>query len=221
MSLYLTNSKRFGWGPGLATLNPKKTELLRRFAIGRILDVGCGSGIYSNYLAQNNHPVVGLDGEMEFVQSDRLKYPKVKFVKASAEKLPFSAGDFDTVILFDILEHLDDKKLLQEALRVGRRLIISVPLANQTILTEYGLSHAHYLDQTHRRVYTLNTLKRLFNKVKIIYLRPALPLSLSGLLINQLSRGFILRRTILKILLKPFLPEPPLYSTIFAVVEKS
>lgn len=220
MSLYQKNGQNFGWGPGVATLNPKKAALLKKYAVGKVLDVACGSGIYSNYLSELGHDVVGVDSEVEFVRKAKKNYQGLDMRVASAEKLPFGENSFETVVLFDILEHVDDVKVLKEALRVGKRVIISVPRENQDVLRAYGLSHAHYLDRTHLRTYTLETLKKLVKKQKILLLEEGLPLSISGLLIKQLSGGNWWKMLGLKMILKPFLPEPQIYSTILGVIEK-
>ena len=219
---YKINGQKFGWGPGVATLNTEKADLLKRFALGKCLDIGFGSGIYTEHLQKLGHPVVGVDNENLFVQEAKAKYKKIKFVKASALNLPFKNLEFNTAIAFDILEHLDDKPTLKEILRVAKRVIISIPLKNQRILEQYGLSHAHYLDKTHLRIYTLKKIKSLAKSLnlKIVYLEKSLPLSISGLLVERLTNQNRVLKFILKLLLKPFLPEPPLYSTIFAVIER-
>lgn len=221
-SSYLLNGKRFGWGPGEISINPDKARLLKNYAIGKCLDVGFGSGIYSNFLQEMGHQVVGVDNQKDFVRFASKKYPNISFVLSAAEKLPFKDKEFDTIIAFDILEHLDDKKVVEEIFRVADRLIFSVPHTNQKILLRYGLSHAHYLDQTHLRTYTIKTARKLFSSkfLKNIFLKKSLPLSISGLLIERLSNGKPLKKLLLKLLLKPFLPEPAIYSTIFGVIEK-
>lgn len=223
MNEYQKNGQEFGWGPGVAKLNPEKAKLLKEFAVGKILDVACGSGIYTNYLSKIGHSVIGLDNQPEFIKKAKAKYPSVNFRVGDGLGLPFPNNSFDTVVLFDILEHLDGQKLIKEALRVGNRLIISVPHQNQPILLQYGLSHAHYLDTTHQRVYTSDSLTKLLKKfdLKIIYLEPSLPISLSGILVNRLANDNILKKVLLKTILKPFLPEPPIYSTLFAIAQRS
>ncbi len=219
MSYYTQNADSHGWGPAVAKLNPEKTKLLDQFAIGKILDIGCGSGIYAHYLATKGHQVVAIDNQPEFIQQVKVKFPQVNFQQASALKLPFKHQTFDTAILFDVLEHLDDLKTLQEASRVAKRVIISVPRANQAFLTQWSLAHHHYLDRTHLRAYTPNSLRKLLVNVslKIIYLREALPISLYGVVVDHLARGSSLKKLLLKLLLKPFTPEKHLYFTIFAV----
>lgn len=222
MNSYLLNGQRFGWGPQVATLNPDKASLLKRFAIKNCLDIGFGSGIYSKYLSDLGHKVSGIDNQKKFVSEASKKYPDIPFLYGVAYKLPFNKNTFETAITFDILEHLDDVKALKEISRVAKRIIFSVPLENQAVLLRYGLSHSHYLDNTHLRVYSLIKLRKLFSSLsyKVIYLEPSLPLSISGLLIERLARENKILKIFLKIVLKPFLPEPPLYSTIFGVIEK-
>lgn len=218
---YLANSRRFKWGPKEITLNPEKSSLLKRFAKGKCLDVGFGSGIYTNLLYELGHKTTGVDAQRYFVKKASKKYPKLNFVQAFANNLPFEDGQFDTVVVFDLLEHLDDKKTIDELFRVGKRVIFSVPLRNQRVLTQHGLAHAHHLDRTHLRTYLISSLKKLFprSKYKTLLLKKSLPISISGFLINRLSGGSLVSRIILKILLKPFLPEKPIFSTIFGVVE--
>jgi SAM-dependent methyltransferase len=219
---YLINSKRFGWGPREAALNPDKVKLLKKYAHGKCLDVGSGSGVYTNFLHTIGLNATGIDNEKEFVLAARKKFKQVIFTKGDAYKLPYKNNQFDTVIAFDILEHLDDTRALNEFFRVAKRIIFSVPHKNQKIIERYGLSYSHYLDDTHKRVYDLKILKEISkkNNYEIIILNNSLPISVSGLLIERLSGDSLLKKYLLKIILKPFLPEPPLHSTIFGVFEK-
>ena len=222
MSYYTRNANFHGWGPEVVQLNPKKTQLLDQFAIGKILDIGCGSGIYAHYLQQKGYQVTAIDQQKQFIQQAQKKYKQVIFQQASALKLPFKNQSFDTAILFDILEHVDDVKVLQETTRVAKRVIISVPCTNQSFLTRWSLAHHHYIDKTHLREYTITSLKKLFHQVSLkpLYLQEALPISIYGLAVSHLSGDKPLKKFILKLILKPFTPEKPLYSTIFAVGEK-
>ncbi len=222
MSYYTQNANFHGWGPDSAQLNLEKLSLLDKFAQGKIIDIGTGSGIYANYLAQRGHQVTAIDQEKEFINQAKAKFPQINFKQASALNLPFKDQTFDTAILFDILEHLDDFQALQEATRVAKRVIISVPRTNQTFLTKWSLAHHHYLDRTHLRTYTLDSLNNLLAQASLqsIYLQEALPISLRGATIDYLCSGNKLKKVLLKVLLKPFSDPQPIYSTIFAVVDK-
>ena len=219
MSDYIKNGKDFHWGPRVTKLNPEKALLLKKYAVGKCLDIGFGSGVYTKYLKTLGHEVVGVDNESEFVRQAKKTYPGIKFIHGSVSKLPFQENEFDTIILFDVLEHVDEKSALKEIARVGKRMIITVPHQNQKILLKYGLAHAHNLDKTHLRNYTVKSLKNilLITGWHPVSVKPVLPISLSGILITNLCKGKLIFRLILKIILKPFLPEPPIFSTVFAL----
>jgi ubiquinone/menaquinone biosynthesis C-methylase UbiE len=122
--------------------------------------------MYSHYLHTKGHQVTGIDLQSKFVKTNAKQYPEIPFIQGSAEKLPFTTNQFDTVVLFDVLEHIDDQKALKQAFKVGKRVIISVPHTVQPILRKYSLVHHHYLDQTHQRTYTPTILRNMLKKQK-------------------------------------------------------
>ena len=89
----------------------------------RILDVGAGSGTfpYANY------------PELRVAAVDLLQAPELRgrFARASADHLPFRAGEFDVVIAHWLFEHVDELAgTLDEVRRVLRRggtLLVAVP----------------------------------------------------------------------------------------------
>jgi SAM-dependent methyltransferase len=95
----------------------------------RVLDAGCGVGMYLRHFAQVSEFVVGVDIDPDKVAEAREYVPRVQV--ASAEALPFSDGSFDVVLSHEVLEHVgDDRQALQEAVRVlapGGRLVLFVP----------------------------------------------------------------------------------------------
>ncbi len=90
----------------------------------RILDVGCGTGVFLAHLEDLGwRRLAGVE------PSARLR---AKFRPASAElfaELP--AGPYDKVLLLDVLEHIDDDRgtlaALRRILKPGGRLYLSVP----------------------------------------------------------------------------------------------
>lgn len=98
----------------------------------KVLDVGCGDGLFLSALAQKEVLASGVDISEEGVKKCREKGLDVSVVDISIENLPFQDGAFDTVIMLDVLEHLyAPEALLQEAARVSKKyIIISVPNFN-------------------------------------------------------------------------------------------
>lgn len=77
---------------------------------GRVLDLGCGTGIFSRVLScvDGVKEVVGLDISRESVVQARGKCnDKCRFVAGSATELPFPDASFDAVVAFgDIISHI-------------------------------------------------------------------------------------------------------------------
>jgi ubiquinone/menaquinone biosynthesis C-methylase UbiE len=96
---------RFTWS--YAQIDPKKT----------IVDIGSNKG----------HIFEGWD-RSRITSVDIDDYELENFVRASAEDLPFEDKKFDQACLFEIVEHSKNPvKVLSEARRVAKKVIISVP----------------------------------------------------------------------------------------------
>jgi len=77
---------------------------------GRVLDLGCGTGIFTQVLSrvEGVNEVVGLDISKESVLQARGKCnDKCRFIAGSATELPFPDSSFDAVVAFgDIISHI-------------------------------------------------------------------------------------------------------------------
>jgi 2-polyprenyl-3-methyl-5-hydroxy-6-metoxy-1,4-benzoquinol methylase len=113
----------------------------QKFLEGRVLDLGCNNGALDILLARRGSRVVGVDLNHKALQAGRkllgVEMPAVRerlsFVEAFLQALPFQSGNFDTVVMFDVLEHLyakDHPKIMEEIKRVLKssgHLFIAVP----------------------------------------------------------------------------------------------
>lgn len=118
---YLKGRSRLGGWYRNHLLYPR---LARRLA-GRALDIGCGIG---DMLASRAH-TVGVD-----INPKTVAYCTSLGLEAhvmDVDVLPFEASAFDSVLLDNVLEHIENPApLLQEARRVlvpGGRLLVGVP----------------------------------------------------------------------------------------------
>jgi len=104
----------------------------------RVLDIGCGAGGKSLYYASAGaEKVVGIDTEEKYAEesaalADKLGLSeKFEFICGDAAKMTFPDMSFDTIIMNDAMEHVDDPKaVLNECMRVlapGGRLYINFP----------------------------------------------------------------------------------------------
>jgi ubiquinone/menaquinone biosynthesis C-methylase UbiE len=94
------------------------------------LDVGAGSGTFSNLLSARGFEVTSTDVTEEALEVLRTRVAG-PVERADATSLPFATSSFDSVILGEVLEHLEnDMAALAEAARVLRPsgvLAVSVP----------------------------------------------------------------------------------------------
>lgn len=102
----------------------------------KVLDLGCGTGIYSLLFLNMGLKVTGIDQSDFMLEKAREKTNKINFIKADAYNLPFPNESFDLVVSVTMFEFLDDpQKAAREAYRVlspGGRLIICVIGAKST-----------------------------------------------------------------------------------------
>ncbi len=71
------------------------------FCQGKVLDVGCGTGIATRQLAEKTINVVGCDGDERMITVARsYQQPPIDYFVAPAENLPFQEQEFDVVTAF-------------------------------------------------------------------------------------------------------------------------
>lgn len=90
----------------------------------RILEIGCGTGRFSEYLAQLGYRVHALDivpAMLDRARALRGHVPAVSWTNASAELLPFKDASFELVVALKVLPHvLDLASALADITRVLR-----------------------------------------------------------------------------------------------------
>ena len=75
----------------------------------KVLDVGCGAGFATNYLAQFCGEVTGVDlAEGALNTAKKFGTYPVNYILADARQLPFANESFDVVISLDFLEHVTE-----------------------------------------------------------------------------------------------------------------
>lgn len=88
---------------------------------GKVLDVGCGTGIVAHLLKKElGVKITGCDVKKYLIYN-------IPFVKVNGDKLPFPKQSFDVVLFNDVLHHIEKPKqeqVLKEALRVGKNVFI-------------------------------------------------------------------------------------------------
>jgi SAM-dependent methyltransferase len=98
-------------------------------ARGRVLDDGCGLGLYLQRLAAQARVACGLEFDTE--RARQAEASGLHVARAAAERLPFPPDSFDLILSHEVLEHVaDDRRALEEITRVlrpGGRAVVFVP----------------------------------------------------------------------------------------------
>jgi SAM-dependent methyltransferase len=152
----------------------------------RILDVGCGLGMYTAAFGRYSATVYGT--EVEHDRARQAAGRATAIVRAVGEALPFRSNTFDVVYSHEVLEHVaDDRQAVREAVRVtrpGGAVVVYVPNRLWPFETHgiywRGVYHygniplVNYLPDFvrnrlawHVRAYTRQGLRRLFDDLPV------------------------------------------------------
>jgi 2-polyprenyl-3-methyl-5-hydroxy-6-metoxy-1,4-benzoquinol methylase len=147
-------------------------ELLHDRPASQILDLGCSSGLLAERVRKLGHHVVGVDVvELPGVRDRVDEFKRLDISVGADQDL---GGDYDVVILGDVIQHLTDPlSTLRQAvglLRPGGLILLSVPnfghwyprLRVGTGL--FGYDRRGILDDTHLRFFTRRSLLRLVRR---------------------------------------------------------
>jgi 2-polyprenyl-3-methyl-5-hydroxy-6-metoxy-1,4-benzoquinol methylase len=100
----------------------KVYKFLAQFASEKdVLDVGCGTGYGTAYLAENAKSIVGIDISKQALRWARKHYPVTDFIEMDVQQLRFANNTFDLIVSSENFEHLpNQEKHLDELARVLR-----------------------------------------------------------------------------------------------------
>jgi SAM-dependent methyltransferase len=153
---------------------------------GKILENGCGVGMYVEHIAPFGGTVIGLEYDFERAAEARINSPHI--LNAAGESLPLPASTFDLILSHEVIEHVqNDRSAISEMIRVlqpGGRAIIFCPNRGYPYETHgiywQGKYHfgnklfVNYLPRTlrdklapHVRVYSTSDLRKLFEGLPV------------------------------------------------------
>lgn len=152
----------------------------------RILDIGCGIGMYLRAFQRHSQKVFGIEVEEERAQ--KALSVTLNISMAYGESLPFPDSSFDVVFLHEVIEHVfDDRLTISEAYRVtrnGGNIVIFAPnrlypfethgifwqrqyhFGNVPLVGYLPDALRNYL-VPHARAYTASDLRRLFDGLPV------------------------------------------------------
>ena len=173
----------------------------------RILNAGCGDGVYDLYLKNQTWEIVSIDINRGDIQIARDLNPEnnILYCVADIRTMPFASGGFDCVICTDVIEHLpDDMGAIHEmcrCLKKGGKLIVTVPSKNfplfydpvNYVLNKFGKKlRIGIWGWGHERLYTIREIERKANLklMKTEYLSKSLVGLLENGYVNSLLQKF-------------------------------
>lgn len=115
-----------------------------------VVDLGSGTGAYARRLQEAGKQVSALDSDPSYVAAARAA--GVDAVEGDVLETGFSDGQFETAILFEVLEHVAEPlAALREALRIVRRnVLVTVPdSTHYDELERGGLTYWHLVTTDH------------------------------------------------------------------------
>jgi len=156
---------------------------------GRILENGCGVGMYIKHLSPFGGQVTGL--EYDFERAVEARTRSAHILNAAGEALPFPPAMFDLILSHEVLEHVrDDRVAVREmarTLKPGGRMVIFCPNRGYPFETHgvYWNGHYHfgniplvnYLPRLwrdrlapHVKAYSKRDLERLFEGLPVKFI---------------------------------------------------
>jgi SAM-dependent methyltransferase len=100
-----------------------------RLMSGRVLDNGCGVGMYVQHLQPHAGAVYGMEYDLDRAREAQQHSPNI--FCGAGENIPLPAESMDVILSHEVLEHVqDDRQAVCEMarlLRPGGRMIIFVP----------------------------------------------------------------------------------------------
>ena len=142
--------------------------------LGRVLDVGCGSGGVGRAIRDRAAFLAGIELDAEAAAEAREVYDQVLQGRVE-DVLGAADGPFDAILTYDLLEHLADPepvlRRLHEVAAPGALLHVSVPNARHWTLIRdlvvrgtFGYAEYGHRDRTHLRWLTRRDLVDLLEE---------------------------------------------------------
>ena len=110
----------------------KLVDVLRTLPHGKVLDLGCGTGVLTSEIAKFSDEVIGLDSSFEMVEKAKSMYPEIDFVVSDACTMHWN-NYFDAVFSNAVLHFIKTQDVLLDSIR-------KVLKKNGVFVCEFGAS---------------------------------------------------------------------------------
>lgn len=193
------------------------TSLFDRYVtpLHHVIDLGCGPGIFSDYLAQKGCIVTGIDGSEAMIELCQQKktMANVQYVLQSLPLTsPMAYAPQDVVLLSSVLEYVDDMEdVLEQAgnlLKSKGLLIVSIP------------NHASIYRAVERLLFWLTKRPRYFAYIRPVATEERFNGQLNELGFEPLETVYFSGQDPVSRLLKPVVAERYVNNLLVGVYQK-
>ena len=119
-------------------------ELSKEQNLGKVLELGCGTGLYTETLQKITEDITATDFSEEMIMAAKLKrgnLDHVTFMQANALDLPFDKESFDTVFMANLIHIIEDpEKVIKESSRVLKS-------GGQIIITSFAIDQMSFFNK--------------------------------------------------------------------------
>jgi len=179
----------------------------KKFVKGKsVLEIGCGMGYGANYLSKFVSNIIAIDISKKCVMHCHTKHKieKLNFLQASGLSVPLKDGSIDVALSFQVIEHIEPKKVkdylseVKRVLRDGGVFIVSTPNKKLRLL-----SFQKPWNPEHKKEYDYKEFKKMlgnvFEEVKVYGLKGSEE-------IQSIERNRVKQNPLKVYIIKPFIP---------------
>lgn len=152
--------------------NKRCREILKRVGPGgRVLDIGCATGIFLSGMQKKGWECYGLEPSEYAAQYAHNRFG-LEIFNGYLDDAPYPENFFDLITLWDVLEHLPDPaaslKKIQRLLKPGGWLVLSLPNTKAWECVWFGKYWVGWDVPRHYNIFSPDTIIQFLNKCDFI-----------------------------------------------------
>ena len=148
----------------------RRVNLIRKLTQkkGKILEIGSGHGFFLEMMRKSGYKMTGIE-----ISKEKRKFSKqvtaVKVLDVNINEEMPDVGNFDVIVMFQVLEHIIDPigflRNVRKILKSNGKIIVEVPNCDDFQLRLHKEYREFYWERAHISYFTPKTLKSVFGMV--------------------------------------------------------